>query len=355
MSLHDLHAPRGRPRRLVRHPAGAPRHRPHRSARPPDRADRRERLREVHPAPGDRRHRAVPRGGHRHDRSAGRPRRCSVRSQPSATDSRSVRCWPVPWLRCAGWSPRSSASPWRSSPTTRTRTPQSAYAAALDDAVLPRRLVGRPACRGGGRAARTGDARPGTPDRDPVGRRAHPAGAGDADDHPARLPAARRADQPPRRRRDRPARRRSCGTCPGSCCWPATTGCCWTTCAPTCSTSTRDRTGARDGRPGRPPLRRRLDGVRGAPCGRPAAVGGDVRRAAGGARPAPRGDPDRARRRSRTTDRRATTTSTSTASRAPGSSGPRRGARRTRNDGSGIAEREPGAQAAPGRCAFGPG
>ena len=53
------------------------------------------------------------------------------------------------------------------------------------------------------------------------------------------------------------------------------------------------RTAARHRRAGRAPLRRRLDGVRGAPRGGAPALGGDVRRAAGGAGPAPGRDPDR--------------------------------------------------------------
>ena len=54
-----------------------------------------------------------------------------------------------------------------------------------------------------------------------------------------------------------------------------------------------DPVGARHRRERRASLRRRLDGVRGAPRGRAAALGGDLPRAAGGARPAARRDDDR--------------------------------------------------------------
>ncbi len=54
-----------------------------------------------------------------------------------------------------------------------------------------------------------------------------------------------------------------------------------------------DPSDARHRRAGRPAVRGRLDGVRGAPGGRPASLGGDLRRAAGGAGPAPGGDAGR--------------------------------------------------------------
>ena len=97
-----------------------------------------------------------------------------------------------------------------------------------------------------------------------------------------------------------------------------------------------DPSDARHRRPGRAAVRRRLDGVRGAARGHATPLGGDVRRAAGGAGPAARRDAGSAPRRSPTTGRRATTTSTSTASRArtstarsPAASGTRSGVSRS--------------------------
>ena len=183
--------------------------------------------------------------------------------------------------------------------------------------------------------------RPG-PGRHPVGRPAHPARAGHDHDHPADLPAARRAHQPPRRRGDRGPHRLPASTSPAWWSWPATTGCSSTT----LHRPRRPRRGrARHRRRGRPSLRRRLGGLRGPPA-RPAPLGGDVRRPAGGAHAlratAPIGTGAIAHDRGPRT-----ATSSSTPSRAAGWSRPSPAARRTPSGGWTGREREPGAQAPP--------
>ena len=247
----------------------------------------------------------VERAGRRH-RSLPRPTRSTCRRSRALAGTRSRRCW-----RGAGAAARRRTpdvemlAQHRNRPGSREeRTPRCSNG--------PRRTTrGTPtaAPRRSRRAARARRARPRPPGRHAVRWRAHPAGAGDGDDHPAGVRPARRADQPPRRRRDRRCWRRSCATCPAWSCWPATTGCCSTTCAPTSSTSTRR---ARHRRAGRAPVRRRLDGYQ-EQAARPrrrweetyAAQQEELDRLRDAR-------PGSAPRRSRTTAARGTTTSTST-------------------------------------------
>ena len=100
----------------------------------------------------------------------------------------------TPWPRWSGWRAELGDA-----------AAAAAYDAALELARRPRRVGRRPARRGGRRAARRRRPRPGPAGRHPLGRPAHPARTGHDHDHPADLPAAGRADQPPRRRRARRA------------------------------------------------------------------------------------------------------------------------------------------------------